>query len=78
MTSIGEGAAWGWRTLSPGAPFTEGRPYGAEENQKVLVLMTDGQNTYYAQQQVPEVPVRHFTATWRAVSWARPRPTHQP
>ena len=46
MTSIGEGAAWGWRTLSPGAPFAEGRPYGAEENQKVLVLMTDGQNTY--------------------------------
>jgi Flp pilus assembly protein TadG len=45
MTSIGEGAAWGWRTLSPGSPFTEGRPYGAEENQKVLVLMTDGQNT---------------------------------
>jgi Flp pilus assembly protein TadG len=46
MTSIGEGAAWGWRTLSPGAPFTEGRPYDTEENQKVLVLMTDGQNTF--------------------------------
>jgi Flp pilus assembly protein TadG len=45
MTSINEGAAWGWRMLSPGAPFTEGRAYGAEENQKVLVLMTDGQNT---------------------------------
>jgi Flp pilus assembly protein TadG len=45
MTSINEGAAWGWRTLSPGAPFAEGRPYDAEENQKVLVLMTDGQNT---------------------------------
>jgi Flp pilus assembly protein TadG len=46
-TSIMEGAIWGWRTLSPGEPFTEGRPYGTEENQKVLVLMTDGQNTYY-------------------------------
>ena len=46
MTSIGEGAAWGWRTLSPGLPFAEGRAYGADENQKVLVLMTDGQNTY--------------------------------
>jgi hypothetical protein len=46
MTSIGEGAAWGWRMLSPGAPFTEGRAYDADENQKVLVLMTDGQNTY--------------------------------
>jgi len=46
MTSIGEGAMWGWRALSPGEPFTEGRPYNAENNQKVLVLMTDGQNTY--------------------------------
>jgi hypothetical protein len=46
-TSIMEGAMWGWRMLSPGAPFTEGRPYGTENNQKVLVLMTDGQNTYY-------------------------------
>jgi Flp pilus assembly protein TadG len=45
MTSINEGAAWGWRALSPGAPFAEGRPYNTEDNQKVLVLMTDGQNT---------------------------------
>lgn len=48
-TNVGEGAMWGWRTLSPGAPFTEGRPYNTEENQKVLVLMTDGANTYYPQ-----------------------------
>lgn len=48
-TGVGEGAMWGWRTLSPGAPFTEARPYGADENQKILVLMTDGVNTYYPQ-----------------------------
>jgi Flp pilus assembly protein TadG len=46
MTSISEGAMWGWRTLSPGEPFSQGRPYGTDDNQKVLVLMTDGQNTY--------------------------------
>jgi Flp pilus assembly protein TadG len=46
-TSIMEGAMWGWRALSPGQPFIEGRAYGTEDNQKVLVLMTDGQNTYY-------------------------------
>ena len=46
-TGVGEGAAWGWRALSPGAPFTEGRPYSTKNNTKVLVLMTDGQNTYY-------------------------------
>ena len=46
-TGVGEGAAWGWRALSPGEPFTEGRPYNTKNNTKVLVLMTDGQNTYY-------------------------------
>ncbi|MBL8551060.1 MAG: TadE/TadG family protein [Hyphomonadaceae bacterium] len=42
-----EGLAWGWRVLSPGAPFTEGRPYNDPSNpvRKVLVLMTDGENT---------------------------------
>jgi Flp pilus assembly protein TadG len=51
-TNVGEGAMWGWRTLSPGAPFTEGRAYDTEENQKVLVLMTDGANTYYPQSNI--------------------------
>lgn len=55
-TSIMEGAMWGWRTISPGAPFTEGRPYNTENNQKVLVLMTDGQNTYY--------PNSKFVKSW--------------
>lgn len=34
------GLAWGWKTLSPGAPFTEGAPYG--QTDKVVVFMTDG------------------------------------
>jgi len=46
-TGVGEGAAWGWRALSPGEPLAEGRPYNTKNNTKVLVLMTDGQNTYY-------------------------------
>jgi hypothetical protein len=45
-TTIIEGAMWGWRVLSPGEPFTGGRAYNTENNTKVLVLMTDGQNTY--------------------------------
>lgn len=43
-TNQAEGLAWGWRVLSPTAPFTEGAPYGPEVR-KVLVLMSDGQNT---------------------------------
>ncbi|MGQ0672780.1 MAG: VWA domain-containing protein [Hyphomicrobium sp.] len=45
-TNIGEGTMWGWRVLSPEAPFTDGRAYDESENRKVLVVMTDGANTY--------------------------------
>ncbi|MDX2289840.1 MAG: VWA domain-containing protein [Hyphomicrobiaceae bacterium] len=43
-TNIKEGVAWGWRVLSPGAPFTEGREFGSEDNRKIMILMTDGEN----------------------------------
>jgi Flp pilus assembly protein TadG len=55
-TGVGEGAAWGWRALSPGEPLTDGRAYDTKNNTKVLVLMTDGQNTYY--------PKNHFLKSW--------------
>lgn len=43
-TNQAEGLAWGWRVLSPTAPFTQGRPYG-DDVRKVIVLMSDGENT---------------------------------
>ena len=45
-TNIEEGIMWGWRALSDSAPFTEGRPYGEVGNQKIMIVMTDGANTY--------------------------------
>ncbi len=47
-TNIAEGLGWGWRTLTSNEPFPEGRPTGTKENLKVIVLMTDGENTYNA------------------------------
>jgi Flp pilus assembly protein TadG len=44
-THVAIGAAWGWRTLSPNAPYTEGAQYGDPDWTKALVLMTDGINT---------------------------------
>lgn len=44
-THINLGASWGWRVLSPGAPYTEGLPYNTEDWQKAMVFMTDGVNT---------------------------------
>lgn len=43
-TNIVEGAAWGWRTLSSRAPFTEGRPKNDLGVEKIMVLLTDGTN----------------------------------
>lgn len=46
-TNIHQGVIWGFRALSPSAPFTEGRAYGTATS-KVMIVMTDGENTYYS------------------------------
>jgi hypothetical protein len=46
-TNVPEGIAWGWRVVSSGAPFTEGRPESEKGNDKVVIVLTDGANTYY-------------------------------
>lgn len=46
-TNIQHGVAWGWRTLSPSDPFTNGRDYSVDDNKKIMIVMTDGNNTYY-------------------------------
>ena len=46
MTNIMSGLMWGWRVLSPAGPLSGGRGYGDTENEKMLILMTDGENTY--------------------------------
>ncbi|MCB1734592.1 MAG: hypothetical protein H6981_08660 [Gammaproteobacteria bacterium] len=44
-THIGLGAVWGWRVVSPDAPFTEGVPYDNEAWRKAVIILTDGDNT---------------------------------
>lgn len=56
-TNIGEGTMWGMRVLSPNAPFTDGRSYTDTENRKILVVMTDGDNTYSHQDNNPNQSV---------------------
>lgn len=43
-TYIQPGVLWGWETLSPEAPFSEGAPY-ASKVRKFMIIMTDGINT---------------------------------
>jgi Flp pilus assembly protein TadG len=45
-TNIHEGAMWGWRSLSPNSVFADGVAYSQRDTTKVLVLMTDGMNTW--------------------------------
>lgn len=63
-TSVMEGAMWGWRALSPGEPFAQGRAYNTEDNQKILVLMTDGQNTYYPHNSTCNSAPSQFVKSW--------------
>lgn len=42
-TNLTEGLAWGFRTISPNAPFAEGLPYSSK-TQKVIIFFTDGEN----------------------------------
>jgi Mg-chelatase subunit ChlD len=44
-TYIAPGLLWGWRSLSPNAPFADGAVY-SPATRKVIVLMTDGANTH--------------------------------
>jgi Mg-chelatase subunit ChlD len=44
VTHINLGAVWAWRVISPGEPFTEGRPYSDETFNKAVIIMTDGNN----------------------------------
>ena len=46
-TNIHMGTIWGFRGLSPSEPFTEGGDY-EEATAKVMIIMTDGQNTMYS------------------------------
>ena len=45
-TNVPEGLAWGWRTVSSNEPFTEGRSNSEKGNDKVVIVLTDGANTY--------------------------------
>lgn len=45
-TNINMGLMWGWHLLSPQGPFADGAPYTTPNLHKIVILMTDGQNSY--------------------------------
>ncbi|MEE4237456.1 MAG: pilus assembly protein [Anderseniella sp.] len=45
-THVAEGVGWGLRVLSPTEPYTEGASWDDDTVKKVMVLLTDGENTF--------------------------------
>ena len=46
-TTVPQGIVWGWKTLTSTEPFPDGRAEFEKGNDKVLIVLTDGANTYY-------------------------------
>ncbi len=44
-TNISLGAEFGWHVLTPDQPFNNARPMDDQENQKFMILLTDGAQT---------------------------------
>jgi Flp pilus assembly protein TadG len=44
-TNTGIGMAWGLEALTPGGPLASGTPLGDKGVDKIIILLTDGQNT---------------------------------
>ena len=45
-THVPLGLVWGWHLISPNSPFSDGSAYNAAGVIKIVVLVTDGANTY--------------------------------
>lgn len=71
-TNVPEGMAWGWRTLSSTAPFTEGRAENEKGNDKVLIVLTDGANTYYTPTSLGANDLAGAKSTYSALGYVKP------
>lgn len=45
-TNMLEGVMWGWRVLSDREPFTEGAAKGDDSVEKIMIFLSDGQNSF--------------------------------
>lgn len=45
-TNMLEGVMWGWRVLSSREPFTDGASEGSSSVEKIIIFLTDGQNSF--------------------------------
>jgi len=70
MTAVGEthiplGMMWGWHVVSPNAPFGDGVPYSTPKTTKVVILMTDGDNTWFNSSSVNGTKYAGYAYHWQ-------------
>lgn len=70
-TNVPEGMAWGWRVLSSGEPFIQGRKETERGNDKVVIVLTDGANTYYTPSSLGFSDSAGNKSTYSANAYAR-------
>jgi len=71
-TNVPEGLAWGWRTLSSTEPFTGGRAETERGNDKVIIVLTDGANTYYTPSSLGYSDPADSKSTYSAYGYLKP------
>jgi len=71
-TNVPEGLAWGWRTVSSAEPFTGGRPETERGNDKVVIVLTDGENTYYTPSSLGFTDAASTKSTYSAHGYLQP------
>jgi Flp pilus assembly protein TadG len=69
-TNVPEGLAWGWRTISSTAPFTEGTSETRKDMDKVVIVLTDGANTYADLSQQDRSDVTGTQSTYAAFGYS--------
>ncbi len=84
-TNIHEGFMWGWRTLSPNSVFADGQPYASSANSsnastinKVIILMTDGTNSWSANPYAPTGSLYFAAAYFKNANGTTPNPRMPP
>ncbi|MBZ9980494.1 MULTISPECIES: TadE/TadG family type IV pilus assembly protein [unclassified Mesorhizobium] len=71
-TNVPEGMGWGWRVVSSGEPFTQGRPETEKGNDKVVIVLTDGANTYYTPSSLSYSDPADSKSTYASYGYLKP------
>ncbi|MEO3386261.1 pilus assembly protein TadG-related protein [Mesorhizobium sp. CAU 1741] len=71
-TNVPEGIAWGWHTVSSGEPFGGSRAESERGNDKVVIVLTDGENTYYTPSSLGYSDPASMRSTYSAHGYLQP------